>query len=271
MRLGIAASLPHTSPEEWAILHRNAGLGAVVFPLGWDSPVSMIDRYAEAARAAGLTIAEVGIWNNPMDPDPAKRAANRTRCLRQLELAEYVGACCCVNISGAAGEVWDGSYAANYSPEMYEEIVSFAQSLLDQVKPVRTRYTLEPMPHTLPDSPESYADLLRDIDRPGFGVHVDIVNMLISPRVYYANRELVTKTFRLLGPHIVSCHIKDAILDHSLTVCIRETECGKGELDLAHYIREADRVNPDMPMIIEHLPSLDKYREAIDYVQGLSV
>ena len=29
------------------------------------------------------------------------------------ELAEYVGACCCVNISGAAGEVWDGAYAEN--------------------------------------------------------------------------------------------------------------------------------------------------------------
>ncbi|MBQ4591791.1 MAG: sugar phosphate isomerase/epimerase [Clostridia bacterium] len=271
MRLAIAAAFPHTSPEEWAMLHREAGLGAVVFPLAWNAPVAQIDRYAEAARACDLKIAEVGIWNNPMDPDPAKRTENRTRCLRQLELAEYVGACCCVNISGAAGEVWDGSYAENYSPRMYEEIVTFAQYLLDQVKPVRTRYTLEPMPHMLPDSPESYAGLLRDVDRPGFGVHVDIVNMLVSPRVYYENRELVSRTFRLLGPHITSCHVKDAILDHSLTVSIRETECGQGGLDLAHYIREAEHVNPEMPMIIEHLPGLDSYRRAIDYVKGLKI
>ena len=91
MRLGIAAAFPHSDPEEWAVLHKEAGLGAVVFPLSWDAPVNMIDRYAAAARACDLTIAEVGIWNNPMDPDPVKRAANRTRCLRQLELAEYVG------------------------------------------------------------------------------------------------------------------------------------------------------------------------------------
>lgn len=271
MRLGIAAAFPHTSPEEWAELHKNAGLDAVVFPLAWNAPVAMIDRYAAAARDFDLTIAEVGIWNNPMDPDPVKRTENRTRCLRQLELAEYIGASCCVNISGAAGEVWDGSYAENYSPRMYEEIVSFVQDLIDTVKPVRTHFALEPMPHMLPDSPESYAELLRDVDRPAFGVHLDIVNILVSPRVYYANRELVTRAFDLLGPHITSCHVKDAVLDHSLTVSIRETEVGQGGLDLAHYFRTADRQNPDMPMIIEHLPGLDSYRRAIDYVKGLDI
>lgn len=271
MRLGIAASFPHTSPEEWALRHREAGLGAVVFPLSADAPVSSIDAYAEAARTQDLVIAEVGSWCNPMDPDPVKRKENRLRCRRQLELAEYVGAACCVNISGAAGEVWDGSYAANYAPETRAEIVSFLRELLDQVKPVKTRYTLEPMPHMLPDSPENYLELLREVDRPGFGVHVDIVNMLVSPRVYYNNRKLVEDTFAMLGPHIRSCHIKDAILDHGLTVSIRETECGKGELDLVSYIREADRLNPDMPMIIEHLPDLTKYTAAIDYVKGLQV
>jgi len=271
MRLGISTTFPHTSPEEWAKKHKEAGLGAVVFPLAWNAAVSSIDLYAEAARAYDLTIAEVGSWCNPMDPDPAKRSENRQKCLHQLELAEYIGACCCVNISGAIGEVWDGSYAANYAPETRAEIVSWLQDLLDTVKPVRTAYTLEPMPHMLPDSPESYLDLLQDVNRPGFGVHVDIVNMLVSPRVYYNNRQLVESTFALLGPHIRSCHIKDAILDHGLTVSIRETECGKGELDLVCYIREADRLNPDMPMIIEHLPDLSRYEEAIRYVKGLDV
>lgn len=271
MRLGIAAAFSHGSAEEWAVLHREAGLEAVVFPLAWDAPVSVIDRYAAAARACGLMIAEVGVWCSPIDPDPAKREISRNRCLRQLELAEYIGACCCVNLSGAAGNVWNACYAENFSPETYEKIVLFVQSLLDRVKPVRTHYALEPMPYMLPDSPESYAALFRDIDRPGFGVHVDLVNMLTSPRIFYANRELVTETFRLLGPHIVSCHLKDAVLEHRLTVSIRETECGQGEVDLAHYIREADRVNPELPMIIEHHPDPDSYRRAAAYVRSLNV
>lgn len=269
MRLGIAATLPHASPEEWAMLHKEAGLDAVVFPLSYDAQLPLIDRYVLAAHDYDLTIAEVGAWCNPMDPSPVKRRENRLHCIHQLELAEYVGTRCCVNISGAVGEVWDGSYAENYAPETYHEIVTYVQAMLDQVKPVRTRYTLEPMPHMLPDSPVSYAELLRDIDRPGFGVHVDIVNMLVSPRTYFAHRRLITEMFQMLGPHIASCHIKDAILSHGLTVSITETECGLGGLDLAYYIKEADRLNPDMPMIIEHLPDVEKYRQAITYIRGL--
>ena len=121
----------------------------------------------------------------------------------------------------------------------------------------------------LPDSPACYLDLLRDVNRPGFGVHVDIVNMLVSPRVYFSHRRLVRETFGLLGPHVRSCHIKDAVLDHGLTVSIRETECGSGGLDLAYYIREADRTNPDLPMIIEHLPDLSGYKRSINYIRGL--
>ncbi len=269
MRLGVAVTFPHSSPEEWAGRHKEAGLDAVVFPLNWKAEVSAIDRYRKAAEAYDLTIAEVGAWCNPFDPDENKRKDSRENCLRSLELAEYVGASCCVNISGADGEVWDGSYPGNYSRRMYEDLVLFVQDLLDKVRPVRSAYALEPMPHMLPDSPGSYLELLRDVNRPGFGVHVDIVNMLVSPRVFYNNRQLVRDTFELLGPHIRSCHIKDAVLDHSLTVSIRETECGSGGMDLAYYIREADRLNPALPMIIEHLPDLSAYWRAIDYVKGL--
>lgn len=269
MRLGISAAFPHSSPEEWAALHREAGLGAVVFPLNWKAEVSAVDRYAEAARAEGLVISEVGAWCNPMDPDPAKRKENRLNCLRQLELAEYVGAVCCVNISGAVGGVWDGCYAENYAEKTREEIVSCVRDLLDAVKPRRTKYALEPMPNMLPDSPEEYKRLIGEIDRPGFGVHVDIVNMLNSPRRFFGNRELIRETFALLGDRVCSCHLKDAVIEQRLTVSVRETEPGTGGVDLAAYIREAERVDPDMPVIIEHLGDIEQYRRAIAYVKSL--
>ncbi|MBQ2433555.1 MAG: sugar phosphate isomerase/epimerase, partial [Clostridia bacterium] len=66
-----------------------------------------------------------------------------------------------------------------------------------------------------------------------------------------------------------SCHVKDAVLDHSLTVSIRETEPGKGEVDLKYYIEQAEKYNPEMPMIIEHLPEFNQYLDAIKYVKGL--
>lgn len=266
MRLGISAQFPHTSPGEWGKLHREAGLGAVVFPLDWTADVKKIDEYALSARENDLVIAEVGIWNNPLDPDPVKRKENQIRCVRQLELAEYIGAKCCVNITGAKGELWDGSYKGNYTRETFDEIVLYMQEILDAVKPVRTHYTLETMPHALPDSPESYLEFINAIDRPALGVHMDIVNMLTSPRVFYNNRKLIKDTFDLLGPRILSCHVKDAVLDHSLTVSIRETEPGKGEVDLKYYFEQAEKYNPEMPMIIEHLPDMKQYLDAIDYV-----
>lgn len=269
MRLGISYQFAHKTPEEWGKKHREAGLGAVVFPVDWTADVKTIDAYALAAKENDLVIAEVGIWNNPLDPDPVKRKENRLRCIRQLELAEYIGAKCCVNITGAKGELWDGSYKGNYDQETFEEIVLYMQEILDAVKPVRAKYTLETMPHALPDSPKSYLEFIKAIDRPSLGVHMDIVNMLVSPRVYYENRKLIQNTFDLLGDRILSCHVKDAILTHDLTVCIRETEVGKGGVDLGLYIEQAEKYNPEMPMIIEHLENMDQYLRAIAYMKSL--
>ena len=269
MKLGIAAAFPHKSPEEWALLHKNEGLGAVVFPCAADAPQKTIDAYKKAADDAGLRIAEVGCWSNPMSPDPVKRKDALAYCIRQTELAEYVGAACCVNISGAVGDVWDGSYPENYAEETYERIVLSVQTILDAVRPKRTAYTLEPMPHMLPDSPESYLQLIRDIDRPGFGAHIDLVNMITSPRIFYENRELADRSFTLLGPYIRSCHLKDAKLAHSLTVSISETVCGDGGVDLAYYMRRADECAPDLPMILEHLPTTESYHSSAAYILSL--
>lgn len=51
MRLGIAASYPHETPEEWAKQHKDAGFGAVIFPCNADAPRDMIERYRDAALA----------------------------------------------------------------------------------------------------------------------------------------------------------------------------------------------------------------------------
>ena len=77
MRLGISAQFPHASCEEWGRKHREAGLGAVVFPLDYTAAVKDIDAYALCAKENDLVIAEVGAWSNPIDPDPEKRKKNR--------------------------------------------------------------------------------------------------------------------------------------------------------------------------------------------------
>ncbi len=50
---------------------------------------------------AGIIIAEVGAWSNPMSTDPEEARAALAKCQTQLALAEEIGARCCVNISGS--------------------------------------------------------------------------------------------------------------------------------------------------------------------------
>ncbi len=268
MRLGISMSFPHRSPEEWAEKHRAAGLLSVVFPCSHTDDTATIDRYVQAAAAYDLTIAEVGCWSNPNAPDEKTAKAALQLCKDRLALAEYVGASCAVNISGAFGEVWDGGYGANYTVASYEKIVETTREIIDAVHPVKTAYSLEPMPHMLPDSPETYLQLIKDVDRPGFGVHLDVVNMLSSPQRYFDNRNFVDKCFAMLGKYMVSCHLKDCVLTHALPVTIKECECGDGGFDIPHYLAAVDRLNPDLPVIIEHLDNVEKYVKAIEWVKA---
>ncbi|HHW24280.1 MAG TPA: sugar phosphate isomerase/epimerase [Bacillota bacterium] len=269
MKLGIAAQLSHSSPEEWAKKHKELGLSAVVFPLDYRADTKLIDAYAEAARGEGLTIAEVGAWCNPISPDPAQRTKNVEYCARQLELADYVGALCCVNIAGAVGEVWDGGYRENYLPETYDAIVESVRKIIDTAKPRRAKYALETMPWMYPDSPESYLKLISDIGRPELGVHLDIVNMLNCPERYFNNAEFTRRCFELLGDKVLSCHLKDTALRGRLTISIEEAFPGTGGFDIPAFLRAAEAANPEMPVIIEHLSSEGDYIRAAKYVLGL--
>lgn len=269
MKLGISASLKHSTPEEWAKKHKGLGLEAVVFPCSYTQTTACIDEYVSAAKVYGLRIAEVGAWKNILDLDERKREENFSYCLRQLELADYVGADCCVNIAGAKGEVWDGGYAENYSRKTYAEIIESVQKLVDTVKPKKTFYTLEPMPWMVPDSPESYLQLIKDVDRERFAVHMDMVNMLNSPKKYLFNAEYSRSAFEQLGGYVKSCHVKDVILREKLTVRLEECPCGEGGFDIKAYIEAAEKVDFDMPMIIEHLCLEEEFLAAIAYIKKL--
>ena len=79
----------------------------------------------------------------------------------------------------------------------------------------------------------------------------------------------VDHCFELLGAQTKACHLKDIKLETPLTVRLIESACGDGDLDLLHYIELAHAVSPDMPMIIEHLPTVEDYLESLRYVQDL--
>src|SRR5438105_3773923 len=110
MRLGGPIAGAFESPAAWVAAVRQRGYRAAYCPLALGTDAATVAAYAQAARDADIVIAEVGAWSNPLSPDPATRAAAIEHCQRSLDLAERIGARCCVNIAGSRGMKWDGPH-----------------------------------------------------------------------------------------------------------------------------------------------------------------
>ena len=251
-----------STPEEWAAAHGAAGFRAAYWP-----GVREADEgaYLHAADAADLVIAEVGAWSNPLSPDDATRRAAVTHCQQQLAIAERVGARCCVNIAGSRGEKWDGPCADDLTEDTFALIVDTVREIIDAVHPARTCYTLETMPWMFPDSLESYQRLLAAIDRPAFAVHFDPVNLINCPSRYFRNGALIREFVTALGPRIRSCHAKDILLGQELTVHLSEVTPGEGGLDYAAYLHALAVLDPDITVMLEHLPA-ERYPVAARHI-----
>lgn len=270
MRFGGVIFKKWTSPQGWARAAMDAGYSAVYFPVDYTAEISVVDSYVEAAKEFDLVICEIGVWNNLLVRDPGKREENLNRAIRQLELAEYVGANCCVNIAGSYSEQWDGPHKDNLTERAFEEIVLTTQKVIDAVNPRRTCYSLEPMPWMYPDTADSYLRLIRAIDRRGFGAHLDPVNVISGPQLFYRNGELIQEWFDKLGTNILSCHAKDITLGKNLTVHLDECRPGLGELDYEVYLSCLSKLDDRVCLMLEHMTEEEDYIQATKYIKGLA-
>jgi len=271
MRLG--SPLPRTwdSPEGWIDTLRRGGFRAAYWPLPDGADAATVRAYADVADAAGIVIAEIGAWQcNPISPDEAARAAALERCKTQLALADEVGARCCVTLSGSRAEQWNSPHPENLSADTFALIVDSVREIVDAVAPRRSYYTLEPMPYILPDSPESYLELLRAIDRERFAVHLDPTNLINTPAKYYDNAGFLRDCVAKLGPYVKSVHVKDIVLEPELTVHLSERIPGQGGLDFEVLLTELDKLDPDTPILVEHLTTEDEYAQAVAGVRRVA-
>ena len=270
MRLGGPIFGEVSNPDSWAEAVKNHGYSAAFCPVNADSDESTIHAYIEAAKKADIVIAEVGAWSNPISIDEAEREAALEKCRVQLALADRVGANCCVNISGSRGPKWDGPHPDNLIDDTFDLIVESVRSIIDHVKPTRTFYALETMPWAYPEGPDSYLRLIKAIDRVQFAVHLDPVNIINSPERYFCSGDLIRDCFAKLGAYMKSCHAKDITLANNLTVHLDETRPGLGRLDYATYLRELDRLDPDIPLMLEHLPSAEEYALGAEHIRSVA-
>lgn len=276
MRLGGPIFENMDSPQSWTEAIKASGYRAAYCPADPTSDSRTIAAYRDAADQADIVIAEVGAWCNPLNGDTEGMEA-REKCKACLALADEIGARCCVNIAGSRGKKWDGPDAADLTEETFEMIVQVVREIIDAIKPKHTFYTLETMPWMYPDSPDSYLRLIHAIDRKAFAVHLDPVNLVCSPQRYFQNDRLIEECIEKLGLFIKSCHAKDIILRDSLTVHLDEVRPGQGAMNYPVFLRALSGLDPDIPLMLEHLPDAEEYRQAALYIrevanrEGLSI
>ena len=274
MRLGGPTFVQTDDPRELARAHRQLGYRAAYCPRLALDDTDRIRRTREAFAAEDVRIAEVGAWKNLIHPDPELAAQNRAFVAERLALADEIGAACCVDVIGSrhpCPDVWYGPHADDFTEDTFHYGVEVVRQLIDAVKPKRTKFALEMSPFGFPDTPENCLRFLKAVDRPGFAMHLDVVNLVTCPRVYYATDQLVDRCVKLLGQWIVSCHGKDiAIRAPAPAVQFDEVRPGLGGLDWRAYLRGLATLSPDLPLMLEHLPDEQEFALARQHVQALA-
>jgi sugar phosphate isomerase/epimerase len=270
MRLGSKIYGSLAGPTEWVAAVHRGGFRAAYCPLPVGSETETIRAYQKAAEQADIVIAEVGVWNNPLQLDPVARREAIDRCIACLELAEAIGARCCVNIAGSLASSKSGPHPDNLRRETFNLIVATVQEIIDAVQPRYSAYALETLPWIYPNSVESYVRLVDAINRDAFAVHFDPVNLVNSPERYFANDQLIRHFVGTLGPAIRSCHLKDVLLQDKLTVHLDEVRPGEGGLAIGVLLQELAALDPDLPVMLEHLPNEAEYVAAAAHVRAVA-
>ena len=274
MRLGGPVFVQTDDPRELARAHRRIGYRAAYCPAVRIDQTTRIGEIRQAFAAEDVLIAEVGAWTNLIAPDAGRADESFHLVAERLALADQIGAACCVDVIGSRHpdpEVWYGPHADDFAQDTFQYGVEVVRKLLDAVKPTRTKFALEMTPFGFADSPENCLRFLKAVDRPGFAMHLDVVNLVSCPRVYYATGKLVARCIDLLGPWIVSCHGKDiAIRAPAPAVQFDEVRPGQGGLDWRAYLGGLATLSPDLPLMLEHLPNEQEYTLARQHVQALA-
>jgi sugar phosphate isomerase/epimerase len=271
MRLGGPLFVSWEDPEAWALAVRAAGYRAAICPLAPDADDATVAAYARAAADRDVVISEVGAWSNPLSPDNLTRLAAIEYCQRNLDLADRIGARCCVNIAGSRHPTqFDGAHPDNLTAETFGLIVETTRKIIDAVKPTRTYYTLEASPFLQPDSAEVFIKLLEAVKRERLAVHFDPVDLINSPKRYYTNGAIIKEFVAQLGRHIKACHARDVILRPNALVHLDEVAPGAGGLDYATFLKAVNRLGTDVPILLERLPDEAAYRQAAEHLRAVA-
>jgi sugar phosphate isomerase/epimerase len=260
----------HDDVQALARKHRAKGFRAAYAPQVGLHDSQRIRDIRQAFEKEDVVLAEVQCWVNLLDPDPEKAKSNLKRVAESLALAEELGARCAIDTVGSfSSESPNHHDPRNFSEAAFEAAVEIAREIVDSVKPKTSVFAFEVLSMHVVDSPEVIARLVKAVDRKQFGVHMDLANLINSPRSYWDSGSIIQRSVRLFGDRIVSAHAKDIQMEDVCdNIRLREVPPGQGKLDYQVYLGALHGLSQDVPLMFEHLHTEHDYDLATAYVRA---
>ena len=212
--------------------------------------------FGEKARALGITVGEVGMWQNLMTEDTAARAARIETVRTLLVKADAMGCRCVVTLIGTRhpSDVGIAPHPYMFTDECKAEFREIVLRILDGLELKTTRYGIEPWHNTFFYQPEDIAEFIERVGHPHFGLHLDQMNMM-SQRYYHDSTALINATFDLLAERAWSVHLKDVACDfHHMFLKWDEVYIGDGVMDYETFLRRLAKLPADTTCFCEHMP-----------------
>ena len=261
-------------PWEIAKAHKKKGYTAAYAPKVDPDQTERIKDIRNAFESEGVMLAEVQCWDNVVDTDEATRKMNMLALTETLWLAEELGARCAVDVLGSYihGKCNSKFDARNFSDEAFDDAVSIARQLIDEVKPKTAYFAYEIFPFNVIDSPEAIEKLVKAVDRKQFGVNLDLVNLINCPRAYYSSGDIIRDCVKRFGDRIIAAHVKDIKMKEPAdSVLLYEVIPGEGNIDMRAFVREIHKLPREIPFMMEHLATEEQYDQAAAYIRKCAV
>ena len=279
MRLGatISSYFNDPDPEKYVAECQKWGYRSAPCPAVRLVERDKIRAIDTAFSRAGISIGEVQAWVSALDPHPDVRRQNRALIVESLTIADELNAACCVTVAGTLDDrsdiASDTPHPDNFKSSTFDAVVEWVRNVLRDARPRRAKLALEMSPWTPLDGPDAYVQIIKAVDDPAIAVHLDPSNAVLNPRTFWSTTDLINRCFDLLGRWVVSCHAKD--LYYGSVVQLRhvnfvEVVPGRGVLDYRTFLRRAEDISPDLPVIMEHLPGPEDYSQGAAYIRGVA-
>lgn len=245
-------------------------MAAPDWELSADTPTPECRRVREAFTKRGLGIAALAGYRNPIAFDTAKQNDNLDYLRLMLERAHELGSPLVCTEAGSRHPTDDWAPTPeNEKPEAMALLIDRVGELAEHAKRHGAVIVIEPAVGTVLDTPAKLDVLSKAVSSPALGFLADWANLLDASN-FDRSTEVLASMTGSWTKRIALAHLKDVcrlgavprerhhhMADAALYGNMEYPAPGRGDLDLAAYVRHLKALGYRGPMIIEHVAEED--------------